>query len=62
MQNWSRQQQWQPAEVCYPTSEEEVVGIVQRAATERKKIRTIGSGHLGITYKNWYWRTILFWP
>ena len=45
MQNWSRQHQWQPSEVCYPTTEEEVVGIVHKAATERKKIRIIGCGH-----------------
>jgi FAD-linked oxidoreductase len=45
MQNWSKLHHWQPAEVCFPVREEEIVEIVRRAATEKKKIRLIGSGH-----------------
>lgn len=45
MKNWSNLHQWQPAEVCYPTSEQEVVAIVQKAATDCRKVRIIGSGH-----------------
>lgn len=45
MQNWSNLHQWQPAKIYYPTTEEEVIEIVHRAATDRRKIRIIGSGH-----------------
>ena len=44
-QNWSGLVQCQPQEILFPTSEEEVVQIVQRAANDKRKIRVVGSGH-----------------
>lgn len=45
MKNWARNVTWNPTEIAYPTSEEEVQQIVLRAISEKKKIRTIGTGH-----------------
>ena len=45
MKNWAGNIKWNPSEVAYPTSEEEIQQIVLRAANDRKKIRVIGTGH-----------------
>lgn len=45
MQNWSRRFQWQPQQVLYPQTEEEMQQIVSRAAENGQRVRTIGSGH-----------------
>jgi len=45
MKNWSRHLEWHPAVIEYPQSEDEVIKVVQRAITDRKTIRIIGSGH-----------------
>ncbi len=45
MKNWSKNIQWQPESILYPTSEAEIQQIVQRAAENRKQIRIIGTGH-----------------
>jgi FAD-linked oxidoreductase len=43
--NWSGSVKFQPETVVYPTSESEIIQLVQRAANERKKIRVVGTGH-----------------
>ena len=45
MKNWAGNITWNPSEIAYPTSEEAIQQVVLRAANNRKKIRTIGSGH-----------------
>ncbi|MCB0632257.1 MAG: D-arabinono-1,4-lactone oxidase [Saprospiraceae bacterium] len=45
MQNWSKRFQWQPQQVAYPRSEEEVQQIVRQALETGRHIRMIGSGH-----------------
>ncbi|MEL7219960.1 MAG: D-arabinono-1,4-lactone oxidase [Bacteroidota bacterium] len=45
MKNWSGNQIWQPNTVFYPDSETAVQAIVQRATTENRKVRIIGTGH-----------------
>ena len=45
MENWSRRYQWQPEQIAYPSSEQEIQAIVQQAIRAQKKVRIIGSGH-----------------
>lgn len=45
MKNWSRYLKWNPSELCYPESENEIIQIVHKATKQQKKIRIIGSGH-----------------
>lgn len=45
MKNWSGHLSWNPYEICYPKSEEEVQAIILKAASEGRKVRTIGTGH-----------------
>jgi FAD-linked oxidoreductase len=45
MKNWSGIHHWSPAQIAFPTSEEEIVRVVQRARERRIAVRTIGSGH-----------------
>ncbi|MFF2878681.1 D-arabinono-1,4-lactone oxidase [Gottfriedia sp. NPDC057991] len=43
--NWSGSVKFIPNQVLYPSSIEEVVSLVKRANTEKKKIRVVGSSH-----------------
>jgi len=43
--NWSRIQQCAPARIHKPISEEELVRIVKRAATDGKRVKAVGAGH-----------------
>ena len=45
MKNWAGNITWNPSEVAYPTTEEEIQQIVLRAANSNKNIRVIGTGH-----------------
>lgn len=45
MKNWSGNQKWNPENILYPSTEEEIQKIVLRALEDNKQIRTIGSGH-----------------
>ena len=45
MKNWARNVVWDPAEVLYPASEEEIQGIVRKSVDNSRKIRIIGTGH-----------------
>lgn len=45
MKNWSGLLEWNPQEIAYPASEEEIVNVIKRAADSGLRIRTIGSGH-----------------
>lgn len=45
MQNWSGRYQWNPQQIAYPASVEEIRTVVQRAVESGRQIRTIGSGH-----------------
>lgn len=44
-QNWAGNVKFTHAKVEYPSTESEIQKMVYRAATEKKKIRVIGSGH-----------------
>jgi len=43
--NWSRIQQCAPAQIHKPISEEELVRIVKRAASEGERVKAVGAGH-----------------
>jgi len=43
--NWSRIQQCAPSRIHKPISEEELVRIVKRAATDGKRVKAVGAGH-----------------
>ncbi len=43
--NWSGMVVCEPSEIHFPTSEEEVVKIVQQAAEAKTRIRIVGTGH-----------------
>jgi len=43
--NWTGNVVATPAQIASPTSEEEVVWLVQEAARTRQSVRTVGSGH-----------------
>ena len=43
--NWARNQQCAPAAVHRPSSEEQLVRIVERAAAEGQRIKVVGAGH-----------------
>ncbi|MDT7544651.1 MAG: hypothetical protein QOE99_761 [Actinomycetota bacterium] len=43
--NWARTETSQPAEWCLPTSEREVVELVERVATRGGTVRVVGAGH-----------------
>ncbi len=45
MKNWAENVEWNPSEIGYPTSEEEIKQFVLNAINSNKKIRVIGSGH-----------------
>lgn len=45
MKNWSKRIEWQPEQISYPTTEQEIQDLVQLAITQKKSIRIIGSGH-----------------
>lgn len=45
MQNWSKRFSWQPRQILYPRSEQEIRQIVQQAAENRQNVRIIGTGH-----------------
>ncbi len=45
MKNWAGNITWNPSEIAYPSSEEEIQQLVLKAANDRKKIRVIGTGH-----------------
>jgi len=45
MQNWSGYLKWEPSQICYPSTESEIVEIIWNANEENKKVRIIGSGH-----------------
>ena len=45
MKNWAGNITWNPSEIAYPTSEEEIQQLVLKAANDRKSIRVIGTGH-----------------
>ncbi|HVN52586.1 MAG TPA: D-arabinono-1,4-lactone oxidase [Acidimicrobiales bacterium] len=43
--NWARNQSCAPAAVHRPRSEDEIAGIVERAATAGRHVRVVGAGH-----------------
>ena len=43
--NWSRIQQCAPARIHKPISEEELVRIVKRAASDGRRVKAVGAGH-----------------
>jgi len=43
--NWSEIVQFTPSEIQYPTSEAEVIALVERCRTDGERIRVVGSGH-----------------
>ena len=45
MKNWAGNVIWNPSEIAYPSTEEEIQQLVIKAANDRKKIRVIGTGH-----------------
>lgn len=45
MKNWAGNVKWNPSEICYPKTENEIQNIVIKAVNDRKKIRLIGTGH-----------------
>ena len=45
MKNWAENVQWNPTEVEYPSSEEEIQKVVINSLNANKKIRVIGAGH-----------------
>lgn len=45
IQNWGRSIDFTPAEVAYPSSEEEILVLLKKANAEGKNVRIIGSGH-----------------
>ncbi|MBT8220756.1 MAG: FAD-binding protein [Bacteroidia bacterium] len=45
MENWSGNITWEPGEVAYPETEEDIQNIVIQAANDGRKIRTIGTRH-----------------
>jgi FAD-linked oxidoreductase len=45
MKNWSGLENWNPAEILFPESEEAIQQIVKSALDKKQKIRIIGSGH-----------------
>ena len=45
MKNWAGNVKWNPSEIAYPSTEEEIQQLVLKAANDRKKIRVIGTGH-----------------
>lgn len=45
MKNWAGNVIWNPSEIAYPSSQEEIQQLVLKAANDRKKIRVLGTGH-----------------
>jgi FAD-linked oxidoreductase len=45
MKNWSKRIEWNPSEIAYPTSEEAIQQVIQKAIQTNKKVRIIGSAH-----------------
>ena len=45
MKNWSGLENWNPAKILFPESEEAIQQIVKSALDKKQKIRIIGSGH-----------------
>jgi FAD-linked oxidoreductase len=43
--NWARNQSANPAAVHHPTTEDELVAVVQRATTEDRTVKVVGTGH-----------------
>jgi FAD-linked oxidoreductase len=43
--NWARNQQCSPAAIHRPSTEEELVRIVERAAAEGQRLKAVGAGH-----------------
>ena len=43
--NWSTAVKFQPDQVLYPESEEEVIAIVKRCAERGQQPRVVGAGH-----------------
>lgn len=45
MKNWSGKYQWQPEQLLFPKSEEEIQEGIKKAIQAKKKVRIIGTGH-----------------
>lgn len=45
MKNWSENQQWNPKEFLQPSTQEEIVNIIQKASENKQKVRVYGSKH-----------------
>jgi L-gulonolactone oxidase len=43
--NWARNQQCAPAQWAEPSSEDELVALVKRAAAEDRRLKVVGAGH-----------------
>lgn len=43
--NWAKNVQFQPEQICYPTTEAEIVTLIQKAKETGKRIRVVGNGH-----------------
>lgn len=45
MKNWAENVQWNPYQIAYPSSEDDIKELVLKALNNTKKIRVIGTGH-----------------
>jgi FAD-linked oxidoreductase len=45
LKNWAQNVRWNPNEVAFPSSQEEVQQLVQQAIENHRRIRLIGTGH-----------------
>lgn len=43
--NWARNQECVPTAIEHPSSENELVAIIERAAAERRRVKAVGAGH-----------------
>ncbi|MEN9303915.1 MAG: hypothetical protein RL264_2344 [Bacteroidota bacterium] len=45
MKNWSENVIWNPTQVAMPKNEQEIIDLIHKARSEKKRVRMIGSGH-----------------
>ena len=43
IRNWDGSRTWEPREIHYPESAEEISGLIRRAAEDRKRVKALGS-------------------
>jgi FAD/FMN-containing dehydrogenase len=42
IRNWDGTQSWKPEEIHCPESEEQIAGLIRRAAEDRKRVKAVG--------------------